>query len=57
MLTCIACSKQKLNTGSLPERQDDEDDSAPTPSTKHAVKAITSQVQHVTFVFFFSFNY
>ncbi|KAK4375366.1 hypothetical protein RND71_006043 [Anisodus tanguticus] len=38
MLTCIACSKQ-LNTG--PE----EHDTAATPSTKQAIKALTAQIK------------
>ncbi|XP_060218334.1 protein Brevis radix-like 2 [Lycium barbarum] len=42
MLTCIACSKQ-LNTGSL--RQPEEDDTAATPSTKQAIKALTAQIK------------
>ncbi|KAL4589269.1 hypothetical protein LXL04_002175 [Taraxacum kok-saghyz] len=42
MLTCIACSKQ-LNGGSLPEQE--EDDTATTPRTKPAIKALTSQIK------------
>lgn len=42
MLTCIACSKQ-LNGGSLPEQE--EDDTAATPRTKPAIKALTSQIK------------
>ncbi|MCD9641650.1 Protein Brevis radix-like 2 [Datura stramonium] len=42
MLTCIACSKQ-LNTGSL--REPEEDDTAATPSTKQAIKALTAQIK------------
>ncbi|KAG5601922.1 hypothetical protein H5410_033292 [Solanum commersonii] len=42
MLTCIACSKQ-LNTGSL--REPEEDETAETPSTKQAIKALTAQIK------------
>lgn len=42
MLTCIACSKQ-LNGGSL--REQEEDDTAATPRTKQAIKALTSQIK------------
>ncbi|KAJ8557751.1 hypothetical protein K7X08_004517 [Anisodus acutangulus] len=45
MLTCIACSKQ-LNTGSLHEPE--EDDTAATPSTKQAIKALTAQIKDMT---------
>ncbi|PHU15033.1 Protein Brevis radix-like 1 [Capsicum chinense] len=45
MLTCIACSKQ-LNTGSLREREpEEEDDTAATPSKKQAIKALTAQIK------------
>ncbi|KAK6914713.1 Brevis radix (BRX) domain [Dillenia turbinata] len=43
MLTCIACSKQ-LNNGSLHE-QENRDDVIGTPSTKHAIKALTAQIK------------
>ncbi|GFQ00605.1 protein brevis radix-like 3 [Phtheirospermum japonicum] len=46
MLTCIACSKQ-LNTngnGSLPEPPEDDENVA-TPSTKQAIKALTTQIK------------
>lgn len=42
MLTCMPCSKQ-LGVGSLTQ-QDDDDDTANTPSTKQGIKALTSQV-------------
>ena len=42
MLTCIACSKQ-LNNGSL--HQQEEEEAVQTPSTKHAIKALTAQVK------------
>jgi hypothetical protein len=57
MLTCISCSKQ-LPGGALSLRdaaEDDEDgdavavggaDSAATPSTRQALKALTAQVSH-----------
>ncbi|CAI9114392.1 OLC1v1015109C1 [Oldenlandia corymbosa var. corymbosa] len=45
MLTCIACSKQQLNTGSLPDRRDDDEEPVSTPSTKHAIKTLTSQIK------------
>lgn len=49
MLTCIACSKQQLNTASLPQpRHDDDDDPAiTTPSTRQAIKALTSQIKDI----------
>ncbi|CAK9179907.1 unnamed protein product [Ilex paraguariensis] len=42
MLTCIACSKQ-LGGGSLREQEDD--DTAATPNTTHAIKTLTSQIK------------
>lgn len=42
MLTCIACSKQ-LNGRSLHEQE--EDDTAGTPRTKQAIKALTTQIK------------
>ncbi|KAK7255676.1 hypothetical protein RIF29_29093 [Crotalaria pallida] len=47
MLTCIACSKQQLNNnGSLHHQQQEEDEEVVhTPSTKHAIKALTSQIK------------
>ncbi|KAL8235274.1 hypothetical protein R6Q59_021374 [Mikania micrantha] len=44
MLTCIACSKQR-NGGSLHEQE--EDDTAVTPRTKPAIKALTSQIKDI----------
>lgn len=44
MLTCIACSKQ-LDVGSLNEPDDNDDAVAGTPSTRQAIKALTSQVR------------
>ncbi|CAA0821164.1 Protein Brevis radix-like 2 [Striga hermonthica] len=44
MLTCIACSKQLNTNGSLPEPPE-EDENADTPSTKHAIKALTTQIK------------
>ncbi|KAJ6828643.1 putative protein Brevis radix-like 1 [Iris pallida] len=47
MLTCIACSKQ-LGSGaaaSLPEADDDDAAASGTPSTRHAIKALTSQIK------------
>lgn len=61
MLTCIACSKQQPG-GAPPLREpleDEEDDdegnafaggrgeSAATPSTRHAIKSLTSQVSEL----------
>ncbi|XP_062199777.1 protein Brevis radix-like 1 [Phragmites australis] len=53
MLTCIACSKQKLAGGVRPplhEPPEDEDVvdggvGAATPSTRHAIKALTAQIK------------
>ncbi|KAG5021555.1 hypothetical protein JHK85_017897 [Glycine max] len=42
MLTCIACTKQ-LNNGSL--RQEEGEEAVHTPSTKQAIKALTSQIK------------
>lgn len=42
MLTCIACSKE-LNGGSL--REQEEDDTVGTPSTKQAIKGLTAQIK------------
>ncbi|XP_027169072.1 protein Brevis radix-like 2 [Coffea eugenioides] len=51
MLTCIACSKQHLNAASLPQPQHDDDDAAAaaisTPSTRQAIKALTSQIKDI----------
>ncbi|XP_027169545.1 protein Brevis radix-like 3 [Coffea eugenioides] len=52
MLTCIACSKQHLNAASLPQPQHDDDDDAAaaaisTPSTRQAIKALTSQIKDI----------
>lgn len=44
MLTCIACSKQ-LSGGSLHEPDDNDDAIAGTPSTRQAIKALTSQIK------------
>lgn len=44
MLTCIACSKQ-LGGGSLPQQE--EDDAVETPSTKQAIKALSSQIKDI----------
>lgn len=46
MLTCIACSKHRhLNAGSLPEQEDDDITAA--PSTKQAIKTLTSQIKDI----------
>ncbi|XP_042054464.1 protein Brevis radix-like 2 [Salvia splendens] len=48
MLTCIACSnsKQLNSSGSLRQPPpEDEDDNAVTPSTKQAIKSLTSQIK------------
>lgn len=55
MLTCIACSKQPqpLNGGgsrSLPQQEDDAD-AVGTPSTKHAIRALTAQVSDMPLPF------
>ncbi|CAA7400789.1 unnamed protein product [Spirodela intermedia] len=42
MLTCIACSKQI--GGSLQQEPEDEDGAA-TPSTRHAIRALTAQIK------------
>ncbi|XP_052180572.1 protein Brevis radix-like 2 [Diospyros lotus] len=44
MLTCIACSKQ-MGGGSLPQQEDD--DTAATPRTKQAIKALTAQIKDI----------
>ncbi|KAF7843574.1 protein Brevis radix-like 2 [Senna tora] len=44
MLTCIACSKQLNNKGSLPQ-QDEHEEVVGTPSTKQAIKALTAQIK------------
>ena len=52
MLTCIACSKQQFAAaGGPPLHEPPEDDDvvdggggAATPSTRHAIKALTAQV-------------
>ncbi|XP_020577235.1 protein Brevis radix-like 1 isoform X2 [Phalaenopsis equestris] len=44
MLTCIACTKQ-LGSGSLHESDENDDAIAGTPSTRQAIKALTSQVK------------
>lgn len=44
MMTCIACSKQ-LGGGSL--SQQEEDDAVATPSTKQAIKALSSQIKDI----------
>jgi hypothetical protein len=52
MLTCIACSKQQFAAGGGPplhEPPEDDDvvdggGGAATPSTRHAIKALTAQV-------------
>ncbi|PKA49971.1 Protein Brevis radix-like 1 [Apostasia shenzhenica] len=44
MLTCIACPKQ-LGGGSLHEPEDDDVATAGTPSTRLAIKALTSQIK------------
>jgi hypothetical protein len=55
MLTCIACSKQQFSGGGPPLHEPPEDDDvvgggggtsagAATPSTRHAIKALTAQV-------------
>lgn len=43
MLTCIACSKQ-VSGRSLHEQEEGEGEAVATPSTKHAIKALTAQV-------------
>ncbi|CAL0308703.1 unnamed protein product [Lupinus luteus] len=43
MLNCIACSKQLNSNGSLHQQEDEE--AVHTPSTKHAIKALTSQIK------------
>ncbi|CAA6664244.1 unnamed protein product [Spirodela intermedia] len=42
MLTCIACSKQI--SGSL-QQEPEDDDGAATPSTRHAIRALTAQIK------------
>ncbi|KAL6335195.1 hypothetical protein AAG906_029423 [Vitis piasezkii] len=44
MLTCIACSKQ-VNGRSLHEQEEGEGEAVATPSTKHAIKALTAQIK------------
>lgn len=44
MLTCIACSKQLNTNGSLRQTPPEDDETAATPSTKQAIKALTAQV-------------
>ena len=56
MLTCIACSKQQFAAGGPPLHEPPEDEDAgdgggvgagagaATPSTRHAIKALTAQV-------------
>ncbi|GAV84945.1 BRX domain-containing protein/BRX_N domain-containing protein [Cephalotus follicularis] len=43
MLTCIACSKQQINNGSLHQNEDEE--VIETPRTKQAIKALTAQIK------------
>ncbi|XAR49902.1 hypothetical protein NMG60_11004082 [Bertholletia excelsa] len=43
MLTCIACSKQ-LGGGSLPQQEED-DGVVATPSTKQAIKSLSTQIK------------
>lgn len=50
MLTCIACSKQLNNNNGSVARQQDED-ALETPRTRQAIKALTSQVFLLAFVF------
>lgn len=47
MLTCVACSKQQLNSsGSHSLRPEEDDgDAVGTPSTKQAIRALTSQIK------------
>jgi hypothetical protein len=57
MLTCIACSKQQFAAGGPPLHEPPEDEDvvdgvggaigggASTPSTRHAIKALTAQVR------------
>ncbi|GFZ11721.1 DZC (Disease resistance/zinc finger/chromosome condensation-like region) domain containing protein [Actinidia rufa] len=45
MLTCIPCSKQ-LGGGSL-HQQNDDDDTAATPRTKQAIKALAAQIKDI----------
>lgn len=56
MLTCIACSKQQFSGGGPPLHEPPEDDDvvaggggtsagAATPSTRHAIKALTAQIK------------
>ena len=52
MLTCIACTKQ-LNNGSLRQEEEEEAVSVHTPSTKQAIKALTSQVNWLTICLIF----
>ncbi|GAB2269149.1 Protein Brevis radix-like 2 [Dionaea muscipula] len=47
MLTCIPCSKQVSN-GSLEQKQQgDDEDAVATPSTKQAIKNLTSQIKEM----------
>ncbi|KAF5184405.1 Brevis radix [Thalictrum thalictroides] len=46
MLTCIACSNSKqLGGGAGSIHEPEEEDTAGTPSTKHAIKALTAQIK------------
>ncbi|CAN6217844.1 unnamed protein product [Urochloa humidicola] len=56
MLTCIACSKQQFAAGGAPLHEPPEDEDvavdagaigggAATPSTRHAIKALTAQIK------------
>ncbi|RLN33470.1 protein Brevis radix-like 1 [Panicum miliaceum] len=53
MLTCIACSKQQFAAGGPPLHEPPEDEDvvdgvgggAATPSTRHAIKALTAQIK------------
>ncbi|MFS7992187.1 putative brevis radix (BRX) domain, transcription factor BREVIS RADIX domain-containing protein [Helianthus anomalus] len=45
MLTCIACSKQQVNGGSLHQREEEDDTVVDNVHTKPAVKALTSQIK------------
>ena len=61
MLTCIACSKQQFASGGPPLHEPPEDEDvvdgvggaigggAATPSTRHAIKALTAQVGSLAF--------
>ncbi|XP_047327599.1 protein Brevis radix-like 3 [Impatiens glandulifera] len=49
MLTCIACSKQQqhIGNGSRTHQDTEEADTASTPRTKQAIKALTAQIKDI----------